>query len=199
MDLAQAKIRLNLEKATILLVDSTTLGMEVLVQIVTGFGARTLRRATSMQEAIDLCNGEALALIITDADLADSDGYAFVQWLRRHGTQPNRFAPVLMVASHTPQSQVTRARDCGANFILAKPLTPTAVLERLLWMGREDRQYLACDTYAGPDRRFKNEGPPAGSAGRRKDDLPLELGDAVDPNLDQDSIDAMLKTRRVTL
>jgi hypothetical protein len=94
---------------------------------------------------------------------------------------------------------VNRARDCGAHFIMTKPLTPIAVLERVLWIAREGRRFIECDTYTGPDRRFKNEGVPPGVEGRRRDDLQGEIGEADTPNMDQELIDGMLKTRRVDL
>ncbi len=199
IDLAAARSRFNLEKSSILLMDSTVLGMDILIQILTGFGAKAIHRCTSMSEGVEVCQKNDLDLIITDTVLQEGDGYEFVSWLRRSGPQNNRFVPVLMTASHTPRSQVMRARDCGAHFILAKPLTPTIMLERLLWVGREDRQFLACDSYAGPERRFKNQGPPGGGVGRRKDDLSPEVGEATQPNLDQDKIDAMFQSRKISI
>ena len=123
----------------------------------------------------------------------------FIEWLRRSRIEPNCFAPVLLTAGHTPSNAVARARDCGAHFVMAKPLTPIAVLERILWIAREGRRFVECDTYMGPDRRFKNEGVPAGMVGRRRDDLQGELGQAETPNMDQEVIDSLMKTRRVEL
>jgi hypothetical protein len=72
------------------------------------------------------------------------------------------------------------------------------MLERILWVAREQRGFVACDSYAGPDRRFKFDGPPAGGPGRRRDDLSADVGDAVMPNMSQDQIDALLQQRSAT-
>ena len=83
--------------------------------------------------------------------------------------------------------------------MVAKPITPKVLLDRIFWVAKEDRLFVATDTYVGPDRRFKRLGPPAGMSGRRKDDLPAELGAASTPNLSQDQIDGLLKPMKVNL
>jgi len=50
--------------------------------------------------------------------------------------------------------------------------------------------------YCGPDRRFRAMGPPVGEKGRRSDDLPPEVGQATEPNLDQSDIDALFGAKR---
>ena len=177
--------RINLEKASVLLVDPTLQGMEILIQIFAGFGARAPSRATTAAEALRIAEGAPLDLIVCEPAMPETDGYAFVHQLRRSRLEPNSFTPVILASAHTPRSQVVAARDCGANFMVLKPLSPRVVLDRILWIARENRPFIECDSYLGPDRRFQSLGPPAGSEGRRKDDLKGEVGAAVDPNLDQ--------------
>jgi DNA-binding response OmpR family regulator len=193
---ASAITRINLEKANVLLVESTVQGMDIAVQILAGFGVRSPARAGSLDEAMRVCEGAPLDLIVCEPSLPGADGYDFVRQLRRSRLEPNAFAPVLLVSAHTPKSQVLKARDCGANFMVVKPLSPRVVLDRVLWIARENRAFIECDTYVGPDRRFQSLGPPAGTEGRRKDDLPPEVGAAVDPNMSQSEIDDLMKPRR---
>ncbi len=76
-----------------------------------------------------------------------------------------------MVAGHTPIDQVEKARDCGANFVVAKPLAPRILLERVVWIAQESRPFVELDSYIGPDRRFHDVGPPKdGQPGRRRSD-----------------------------
>jgi DNA-binding response OmpR family regulator len=193
----ESRARFNLERASILILEPTPMGMGILAQILTGFGAKTLHRCESISEGEDAIRRVEIDLAIVDT--MGGPGYDFVAWLRRSGIEPNCYAPVLMTAGHTPSGDVNRARDCGAHFVMAKPLTPIAVLERIIWIAREGRKFVECDTYVGPDRRFKNEGVPPGMVGRRRDDLQGDIGDAQTPNMDQEVIDAMVKTRRVEL
>ncbi len=195
----ESRARFNLQRASILILDQNPMGMSILVQILTGFGAKTIHRCENVAEAEATVQKNEIDLMVVDSLGPGGAGYKFVHWLRRSKIQPNCFAPVLIIAGHTPQRAVAMARDCGAHFILAKPLTPIAVLERVLWISKEGRRFVECGTYVGPDRRFKNEGVPAGMEGRRRDDLPAEVGEATMPNMEQDVIDSMLKTRKVQL
>jgi hypothetical protein len=66
---------------------------------------------------------------------------------------------------------VTNARDCGAHIVMAKPLTPKAVLDRIVWVARTGRRFVESDKFVGPDRRFKEGGVPEKvGAGRRRED-----------------------------
>jgi DNA-binding response OmpR family regulator len=77
--------------------------------------------------------------------MAGIDGYELVKWLRRGALEANRYLPVILVSGHTPPSQVFKARDAGANFTVAKPITPKMLLERILWAAKEERQFIECD------------------------------------------------------
>ncbi len=114
-------------------------------------------------------------LVISATNMAGVDGYELVKWLRRGALEANRYLAVILVSGHTPPSQVFKGRDAGANFTIAKPITPKIVLERILWAAKEDRQFIECEAYLGPDRRFENDGPPAGAKGRRREDPPQAL------------------------
>src|SRR4051812_21001632 len=147
------------------------MGMSILVQILTGFGAKTLHRCSGLKDAQTAVGEHVIDLAVVDAT-ANGEGYEFIEWLRSHGGEPNCYTPVLLTAGHTPVSDVQRARDCGAHFALKKPLSPIAVLERIIWISREGRLFLVSDNYVGPDRRLKNDGPRGGS-GRRREDIAL--------------------------
>jgi DNA-binding response OmpR family regulator len=195
----ESRARFNLQRASVLLLEETPLGMSILVQILTGFGAKVLHRCESVEAAEQTVHKIECDLMVVDAMGVSGAGYDFVRWLRRSAIQPNCYVPVLLTSGHTPNILVSKARDCGAHFVIAKPLTPISVLERILWIAKEGRRFIECESYVGPDRRFKNEGVPAGKAGRRRDDLPAKVGEATAPNLEQDMIDGLLKTRRVQL
>ena len=164
------KARVNLERAVTLLLDDNPEGISILVQIVTAFGIKTLHRCTSIEAAQEVAGQYELDLIVANANMRDSSGYDFVSWLRRVNLEPNSFTPAIILTGHTQVSNVRKARDCGANFIVAKPVSPSVLLERILWVARESRPFVACDTYVGPDRRYRDVGPPEGVEGRRRED-----------------------------
>lgn len=193
-----APLRLNLRDARVLCADENSQGIEIVSQILMGFGVNSIARASTAAEYRQAFSEKRFDLVLLDARLG-GNGFAENRWLRTSGPEPNRFCPVVVLAGHTPQAQVEEARDCGANFVIAKPLSASVLLQRLVWIARSGRLFVEGDTYAGPDRRFHHQGVPGGIPGRRNDDLSGQLGDAIDPNMSQDEIDRLLKPQRMSL
>ncbi|WP_421739590.1 response regulator [Caulobacter sp.] len=199
MDVLQPSTRINLEKATVLVLDDNGPSLDILSQVVAGFGVNQLHRAESVKDAQELVKTKTFDLIISDVQIPEVDGIEFINWLRRDAPENNRYVPVILVTGHTRTSDIFRTRDAGANFTVAKPITPKVLLERIFWVAREERAFIECDAYVGPDRRFKYEGPPVGMDGRRRDDLPAEVGDAQEANMSQDEINSLMKVAKVQI
>lgn len=191
--------RVNLSETNILLVDDNPQSLDILSSIVQGFGVREQTRAASAAAAKDIVQKRQIDLILIESAMSEMDGADFVRWLRRETPEPLCMTPVVMLSGHATRAQVAKSRDCGASFIIAKPLTPAVLLQRLLWLAADQRAFVQSANYVGPDRRVRNEGPPAGQAGRRHDDLSGEVGAAVEPNMDQTEIDSFFKPQKVTL
>lgn len=199
MDVLQPSTRINLEKASVLVLDDNGPSLDILSQVVSGFGVNQLSRAETVKEAQALVATKTFDLIISDVQIPEVDGIEFINWLRREAPETNRYVPVILVTGHTRTTDIFRTRDAGANFTVAKPITPKVLLERIFWVAREERAFIECDTYAGPDRRFKYEGPPIGVEGRRRDDLPAEVGTAQEANMSQDEINSLMKVAKVQI
>lgn len=163
------KAWINLQNASVVLLDGSELGMQILKQIFAGLGARKLRCFSSGREALDFARSMEINLIVASDSLADMSGFEFVKTLRRAGLQPNSFTPAIMVTGHTRRAEVANARDCGANFVVAKPMSPQVLLERVLWVAQESRPFVEAGDYLGPDRRFKENEEEAKPARRRGD------------------------------
>jgi CheY-like chemotaxis protein len=176
-----ASDKINLEKIDFLLIDPNAFFLDIMAQVVSGFGVRSITRCTTVADARTVLAERVIDFILTDANMPDESGYDFIEWVRRHAIEANRFVPAIIITGHTRISQVARARDCGAHFIIAKPITPKVILERIFWVGRENRMFIESDTYCGLDRRFKTEGPPAGMAGRRAEDPDAAADEEEDP------------------
>lgn len=196
---AQPLAKFNLSQAVILLLEPSLAEMELYGQMLFGFGGKQVHRCQNREEARIALMSHPIDLIILDAKLGpeDGDGYDFVRELRRSG-EANAFLPVIMITGHTPSSQVTAARDSGVHFVVRKPVSSNVLLERILWIAQEGRTMIECESYVGPERRFQNLGPPGG-AGRRKGDLPLDVGAAQTPNLDQEQVDQLLRPQKAQL
>ena len=189
--------KVDLSGATVLVLDDDELCLDLTARIVRGFGIRTIHRCQTSDEAKAAVSSHAIDLMLVDMVLGEEDGCDWVKWLRRSGIGENYHAAVIMVTDHGSVTRVARARDSGANFLVAKPLTPSVLLERVVWVSQATRKFVEADGYAGPDRRFKFAGVPPGTKGRRADDLPAEVGEASGSNLSQDEIDSFLMPQRI--
>lgn len=191
--------RVNLERSTLLLIDDNPQALDILSSIVHGFGVKEQIKCASAVEAVGVIKRRQVDLILIDCAMPEMDGYDFVRWLRREGPKSASYTPVIMLTGHAAPSAVQKSRDCGASFIIAKPLTPLVLLQRIVWLSRDEREFVECETYVGPDRRVRNYGPPLGMAGRRKGDLSTHVGAAIQENMDQSEIDMMMKPLKVSL
>jgi CheY-like chemotaxis protein len=191
--------RVNLARSSVLLVDHNQKSLDMLSSIFQGFGVKEQIKRMTTEDAIKVVDERDLDLILIDSSMPDMDGYEFTRWLRRDTPAPVRYTPVIMLVGHAAQSKVQNSRDCGASFVVTKPLTPNVLLQRILWLGNDERQFVEADTYVGPDRRVRNFGPPLGVPGRRSGDLSEHVGAASEANMDQSAIDMMMKPMKVQL
>jgi CheY-like chemotaxis protein len=162
--------RINMEKASVLLLDPNPWSQQITKQILFGFGVRSPYICESAAEAREVLEAHDVNLLVISDVLGETTGYEFVSWMRRAGIGPNSFSPTIIISGHTKRSNIHAARDCGANFILAKPVSVQVMLERVLWVARDGRTFIDTGKYLGPDRRFRSLDPSDGVM-RRRDDL----------------------------
>ena len=166
---------IDLSRVRVLLIDNNPYWLRLLASVLGSFGVRDQARCGSVADAKRVAASQSFDLVITDCHLPDLDGYDFVHWLRRSGHESNAFIPVIIVTSHTQRSKVAKGRDCGANYVVAKPLKPGVLLDRLVWVARDRRPFVKAGEYVGPDRRWKADPPPEGSD-RRSGEEPRRVG-----------------------
>ena len=147
----------NFNGAVTMVIDDSPFALELTAQAILGFGIKVRHACGSAAEAIAVLRDHPVDLILVDCEMQGMSGYEFVRWLRRSGLEPNAFAPVIMTAAHVRRSKVSEARDCGANFLITKPFSAGALLERIVWVARDARPFLEVGDYFGPDRRFRSE------------------------------------------
>jgi DNA-binding response OmpR family regulator len=186
---ARALSRLNLSKANMLLVGEGGPSMEILSQILLGFGVNHARKCTSAQDGLAAAAGTAFDLILIDHDMERMSGAEICRNLRSDPQAKNYTSPVLVLSALTSAETVATVRDAGAHFVLAKPIVPGVLLERIEWIARSEREFVTSDGYRGPDRRFQQSAPPAGIDERRTETLKMLA--APDRALDQNEIDSL--------
>lgn len=84
--------------------------------------------AGSAREALQIHRQERVDLIISDMDLPDMGGHNFCFMVRRE--EGLRYAALMLICNDTADD-LAHAAQCGANAWFARPVRPTAVLEKL--------------------------------------------------------------------
>lgn len=198
-DTSSSNAKIDLTRARALLVDDNQIHLGLLSNVLSGFDLRRQTKCMSVRDAKAAVQNTEFDLVLVEAALAGGAGYEFIRWLRREAPDANKTTSVLVITSGTRLEEVGMARDAGANFVLAKPVTAQVLLQRIIWLGRDRRLFVEADNYAGPDRRFKAFGPPPGIRGRRHDDVSGKIGFAKEPNMSQNEIDLLMKPTKVKL
>jgi DNA-binding response OmpR family regulator len=196
--MASENTKLDLATANILVVGERASEQDIVAQMLMGFGVPGIQRRTTPEEGMIAALAETFDLCLIDAG-TDGRSYQTVSEMRRQNKDCVRYLPIIIVRGHVRKSDLFQARDCGANFVITKPLSPQVLFDRIVWLARDARQFVECDTYAGPDRRVKAFGPPVGMKGRRRDDLSEHIGAAKEANLSQDAVDDFFGAKKVSL
>ena len=192
---APVEPKLYLRSLAVLVAEPSPHEFEIIEQILKGFRVRSVTRVTTAAEAKERIRREPPDMVIVGAALPEPDGYDFTRWMRTEKMLPCRTVPIVITTGHTRAADVETARSCGASYVVAKPVTAVVLFERIAWLARDRRAFVDHPAYCGPDRRFRNDGPPAGMDGRRKDDLSLDIGEPAESNMSQQEIDAMMNPK----
>lgn len=172
-----------------LVVDDDSRSMDLVVETLIGCGITQTTRALSGREAHRALSLKPFDAIFMDCDLRGEDAFDLTRQIRSAAGRANALVPIIMLSRTAPLSRVLAARDAGANFTLAKPLSPSVLQERLLWIARQERSYIDMDTYRGPDRRVRTGPAPEGVEERRQEALRLTA--TPERELSQNEIDGL--------
>ena len=142
---------------------------------------RTLLKAFGMRE-IHECKEGADALrhlalnkpdfIITDLAMAPMDGLQLTRAVRELPNRADCVVPIIMLTGYTERRRVEAARDAGVTEILAKPVTPAGLFQRIEEIVLRPRPFVRTSHYCGPCRRRHNN-PDYTGPWRRKVDTDL--------------------------
>jgi two-component system, chemotaxis family, chemotaxis protein CheY len=186
---------INLAGMSFLLADPNPQSCVIMHGIFRAFGVSRIIDVRSTYDAIQVLTNQKIDLMLCDPKLPTTGGLAFIRSIRRNPENPVRTMPILVATGDTRISLIKEARDSGANMVVAKPMSPATLYERLTWVAFNPRNYVDAPAYFGPDRRFKIEGLPDGS-GRRTGDTAETLNEESGPALSQNEIDNLLEAAR---
>lgn len=125
--------------------------------------------ASNGAEAFSIFSKGDFDLVLTDLQMHPGDGLELTRKIRTAGASGNPYIPIIVMTGHTQPKWIEKARDAGATEVLAKPLSVVAVYEKIAWVVKNPRTFVACDSFFGPCRR-RNRSRPENNQGRRESD-----------------------------
>src|SRR5262249_50677441 len=125
---------LNLRDLVILVADPIPYISMLANSMLRGFGVNNAWDALTSSDAIHRLTGQKIDIMLLDNLLPPHGGLKLTHAIRRNVNNPNRTVPILLMTSDTRESTVKYARDAGANMVVAKPMSPSSLYDRLSWI-----------------------------------------------------------------
>jgi CheY-like chemotaxis protein len=179
---------LNLNSLIILVADPSPYVTTLIHRMLRGFGASKVLEVRSCGDVLQTLTRQKVDILICDSRLPPHGGLSLTRSIRNKKDSDHRTMPILMMVRDTREATIKLSRDVGANMVIAKPISPANLYDRLSWIAFQPRKFIDTANYFGPDRRFKIEGHPNG-VGRRKGDKAVEIAAESGPALGQNEID----------
>ncbi|SMF67230.1 two-component system, chemotaxis family, response regulator CheY [Azospirillum oryzae] len=119
---------------SVLVIEDESFTRMVLAKMLGTLGVKAVHQAADGESGLAAVAAHSPDLVLCDVEMQPMDGFGFVRALRVGG-EPHRHAlPVVLMSGRVDGDREAQARDCGADAVLAKPVTP-AGLRDVLAMG----------------------------------------------------------------
>jgi len=137
----------------VMLLDDNSAMRRILRSVLTGFGCENINVHAKISTALEELTVLRPDLIVADYELNGPSGLDFVAAVRSHDDESLRATPVILLTSHTSISQIRTFVNAGVDEVLAKPVRPDQLYERIAAVVNRPRTYVEVEDFFGPDRR----------------------------------------------
>ena len=141
------------DRLKILVVDDNIHMRKLVVTILQAFGVIQIYEADTGTRAWQVIMESNPDIVVLDWVMEGMSGLDLVQMIRTNAMAPNPFVPVIMLTGYTQTDHVEQARDAGINEFLAKPVSVTTMMARLVSVIEQPRPFVRTGLYFGPCRR----------------------------------------------
>ena len=138
----------------VLLVGCKGFGLSSLRTVLTAAGITRITPIEDSARALEMLCTENFEAVIVEDD-ARLDGMPFALAARRSKALLNPMIPVFAIYSCARQRDVEMARDLGVHDVIARPVSPKTIREKLTAAIVAPRPFIAAPEFFGPDRRAK--------------------------------------------
>ncbi len=144
----------NFQSLSVLICDDSLQIRALVKNCLMAFGINDVHEASNAEAAFEELLDSDPDLLITDWNLGESCGLELVRRIRTSMEAPNPYLPIIMLTGHSEMERVEIARDAGVSSFLAKPMSAQSLFKRLASLVEDNRPFIRCTDFFGPDRRF---------------------------------------------
>jgi CheY-like chemotaxis protein len=186
--------KLDCPTLSVLIVDDQPFFRVLLSEILRSIGVREIHTATDGVDALDALENVLPDVVITDWVMPEMDGLELARQIRKSPDPQVQLVPIVLVTANNLKSQIEKARNCGIDTFVLKPVSVKSVIERLREVIERPRPLVLTDAYRGPCRRRRSD--PAFRGPFRRIDDPMEIDTPEDVT---EALDSMisLATQRI--
>ena len=149
---AKRKERL-ISPLTVLVVDDNQYTRKMLRMLLINLGVKTIYEAADGVAALDIIRTMSPDLMVLDWEMPMLDGPQLIRIIRSPGVFPSPNLPIIMLTGYAERWRVTEALRLGVNEFLIKPISPKALLDRILSILVKPRPMVKFGKYYGPEPR----------------------------------------------
>lgn len=143
-------------KLHVMVADDHPHARKILVAILRTIGVRRITEVDDGAHALEAFKFSPADIVFTDLRMAGVDGFELIRFLRDERANDSCYVPIIVVSAQTSLTAINQARNLGATEFIGKPLTATAVIQRLRVCIENPRPFIRSKHFFGPDRRRRN-------------------------------------------
>ncbi|MGB5950395.1 MAG: response regulator [Parvibaculum sp.] len=159
---------LEIRDLDILIVDDNAGMRQLLRTILRSFRPLNIRHARDGTAGLAEIERLMPSLIISDWEMEPMNGRDFMRAVRRIGHEPFCFIPIVVLTAHASRQIIEEAFDAGATQLLVKPVTPANLLQRIVWVLEDDRNFVRVGDIYRQEMRIAPQGQANRSRMRRR-------------------------------
>ena len=144
---------MNYSRLQILLVDDNQSMRKITSTVLRGAGVSQVFEAHDVQAALDVLSQNPIDIAVVDFAMKPLDGVRFTRLVRSGETSAQAYLPIIMMTGHSEKHRVEEARDAGVNEFVAKPISASALINRIHCVVHKPRAFVRSAGYFGPCRR----------------------------------------------
>lgn len=144
---------MNFRNKKILLVDSDLYIANIMKSILEAFEVSSVKITPSNKDGLNLLKRYRYDCVFIDNLLQENSGLELVEQIRKSVAENIQETPVILCTAYTGLNTLLKARDVGVTEILAKPVSPEQIMQKLGNALFKPREFIVSEQFLGPDRR----------------------------------------------